>query len=54
MDIKKGEDVKGWTAEVVERILPNLDARFGTKLRTYHDGVTDAAGMALAARAWGP
>ena len=51
-NFKRGEDVKGWTAEVVERMLPNLDARFGGKLRTYHDGVTDAAGMALAARAW--
>ena len=53
-NFKRGEDVKGWTAEVVERMLPNLDARFGGKLRTYHDGVTDAAGMALAARAWSP
>jgi hypothetical protein len=49
-NFKKGEDPKAWTAQVVERLLPNLDARFGGKLRTYHDGVTDAAGMALAAR----
>jgi hypothetical protein len=49
---KPGEDGKGGTAEVVERMLPNLDARFGGKLRTSHDGVTDAAGRALAARAW--
>ena len=47
---KRGEDPKVWTAETVERMLPNLDARFDGKLRTYHDGVTDAAGMAIAAR----
>jgi len=49
-NFKRGEDPKVWTAEVVERMLPNLDARFDGRLRTYHDGVTDAAGMALAAR----
>jgi hypothetical protein len=49
-NFKRNEDPKVWTSEVVERMLPNLDARFDGRLRTYHDGVTDAAGMALAAR----
>tara|TARA_R110000824_G_scaffold104111_1_gene247050 strand:- start:385 stop:900 length:516 start_codon:yes stop_codon:yes gene_type:complete len=48
---KRTEDTKAWAHDLCTRRLPNLDPHFGGKLRKWHDGVCDAAAMALAARA---
>ena len=44
-------NVKAPTVDHVEGLLPGLDLRPGRKV-TDHDGLADAAGMALAARAY--
>ena len=47
---RKGEDPKVWTEQYISKRMPQLDPYFDGKLSVFHDGVTDAAGMAWAAR----